>query len=250
MSFLYNEFLYRPLLNALVFIYDFISFEDLGLAVILLTVFIRLILFPLFHKGSKNQAIIQKIQPKIKEISDNFKDNKEEQVKRIMEIYKENKINPFSGILLLLIQLPILLALFHVFYYGLSSTDSFSLLYSFVPKPESFNFSFLGLINLKEPSIIVVVLAAAFQYFQGWLSLPASRGKSQNPAEDLGKKMVLIGPFLTFFILYSLPSVVGLYWITTSIFSSLQQIIINNSLKKNDRDKENLRGTLKTDEHR
>lgn len=249
MSFLYNELLYRPLLNALILIYNNLSFGDIGLSVIFLTIFIRLLLFPLFHKGTKNQAIIQKIQPKIKEISDKYKDNKEEQVKKMLEIYEEHKINPFSSIFLLLIQIPILFALFHVFYYGLSE-NSFSLLYSFVKKPVDLNFSFFGLINLKEPSIIVVVLAALAQYFQGRLSLPKNKGKTKDPSENIIKNMVLLGPAMTFFILFRLPSVVGFYWITTSIFSCFQQIIINHSLKKDDRNKESSGTNAKTDEHR
>jgi len=251
MSFLYNQILYIPLLNALIIIYNHLSFSDLGLAVIILTLIIRIILFPLFHKGSKSQALIQKIQPKIKEISEKYKDNKEEQVKKILEVYKENKVNPLSGIFLLLVQLPVLIALFHVFYYGLSS-ETLTGLYSFVTIPEKINFSFLGLINLQQTSIIIVVLAALFQYIQAKLSIAkVSSSDSANPGNKMAKQMALIGPFITFIILFRLPSVIGIYWITTSVFSIFQQIIINKSIEKDERRNEkNIRRDDQPDEYR
>ena len=236
MSNLYNQFFFQPLFNALIFIYSYFSFESLGLAVILLTIFIRILLFPFFHKSTKNQIIIQKIQPKIKEIMDKHKDNKEEQVKKVMEIYKEHQVNPFSGFLLLFIQLPILIALYQVFYYGLAP-ESFHYVYSFIRKPETINFIFLGLINLKEKSILMVVLAAILQYFQGKLLLPKNsqnNKKDLSSAEIMSRQMVFFGPILTILVLSNLPAVLGLYWSVSSAFSIFQQIIINKSLKKLD----------------
>ena len=228
---LYNEILYRPLLNALIAIYNFVPGANLGIAVILLTILIRVILFPLFHKSTRNQTILQKIQPEIKEVSEKYKDNKEEQVKRIMEIYQNNKINPFSGIFLLLIQIPILIALFRVFYLGFGP-EVLDYLYSFIARPNEIDPSFFSLINLHDKSIIMVSLAAVVQYWQGKLSLPKT--KSNNPVASIGKNMMIAMSVMSFFVLMSLPSVMSLYWITTSLFSIAQQRIINNSLRKDE----------------
>jgi len=229
MSFLFNAILYRPIFNALVLVYNHLSFGSWGLAVIVITVIIRIILFPFFHKSSRNQAVMQKIQPQIKDITDRHKNNKEEQVKQIMALYKKYRVNPFSSFGLLFLQLPVLIALYLVFLRGLTP-DNLSLLYPLVSAPASIHFVFLGLINLKESSIIVVVVAAALQYLQARLTLPKSAAGSSS-AERLGRQMAYIGPVITFLVLINLPSVIGLYWITTSAFSIFQQLIINRSLK-------------------
>ena len=235
---IYNQILYIPLLNALIYIYNTISLESLGFAVIILTIIIRIILFPLFHKMTKNQMVLQKIQPLIKATTEKHKDNKEEQVKKILEIYKTNKVNPFSSIGFLLIQIPILLALFHVFVKGFTD-ETLVNLYSFIYKPDQIHSIFLNLINLEKMSIIIVVLAAFSQYMKGQLSLLKNDVNKNDPAQKIGRQMIYIAPALTFFILLGLPSVIGLYWITTSVFSIGQQIIINHSLKNYGKDQAN-----------
>jgi YidC/Oxa1 family membrane protein insertase len=171
----------------------------------------------LFYKGAKDQAIIQKIAPKIKEIQTRHKNNREEQAKALMEIYREHRVNPFSAFLLIILQIPILIALYQIFV----KINGLAL-----------NPNFLGLINLGQANIIIVGLAALAQYFQGKLSL-IKNGKSfqeLTPMERIGRQMIYLGPVLTIVFLYFLPSAVGLYWLTTSLFSVIQQIIINKKV--------------------
>ena len=111
---LYHTLFYNPILQTLIFVYQKITFKDLGLAIIVVTLLFRLILFPLFYRRDKEQTVFQKIQPKINKIQKELKDNKEEQVKALMELYKEHKVNPFSSILLIIIQLPVLIAIYQV----------------------------------------------------------------------------------------------------------------------------------------
>jgi YidC/Oxa1 family membrane protein insertase len=214
---------------------------DIGIAVIILTIVIRLVLLPIFYKSAKDQTIIQKITPRIKELQKIHKDDKEKQVSEIMKVYKEHKVNPFSGFLLLLIQLPILIALYRVFLKGFSS-DVLSGLYSFVAVPQSIHTMFLGIIDLMSKNVWLVVLAGIFQYLQSKLLMnmaknPISQGKETDIAQKISKNMMIMGPFLTIVILYSLPSVVALYWLTTSAFSVIQQMVINKKIIKNERDK-------------
>lgn len=142
-----------------------------------------------------------------------------------MGLYREHRVNPLSSFLLILVQLPILIALYQVFMKGLSIEAGF------------LELSFLGLIDLSEKSAIIVGLAAAAQYFQGKLSIIKSEKpfKDLTPAERMGRQMIYLGPILTVIFLYffNLPSAVGLYWLTTSLFSVIQQIIINKRLKLN-----------------
>lgn len=234
MAYIFNEFFYRPLFNALIFLYNNFSFGDLGIAIIVLTILIRIILLPLFYKSAKDQMIMKRLAPKIKEIQENHKDDKGKQSKAIMEIYREHKVNPFSGFLMILIQLPILIALYSVFLKEITAESLNHYLYSFIFKSEIINRQFLGLVDLNKRNLIIVVLASLAQYFQGKLSLPKN-GKSikdLSPAEAIGRQMIFVAPALTFVFLYSfgLPSAVGLYWLTTSVFSVIQQIAINKRL--------------------
>lgn len=232
LSFLYNEILYKPLFNALVFVYNYTPFGDLGIAIIILTIIIRVILLPLFYKSAKDQAILARLAPKIKEIQESHKDNKQTQALALMQLYKEHKVNPFSGFLLLLVQLPIIIALYQVFLKGINP-DLFSNLYSFVSAPQYVNHNFLNLIDLSQKSFVIVGLAAIAQYIQGRLSLPKNNNDKKNlsPMEAMTKQMVFIGPIMTVLFLSYLPAAIGVYWLTTSIFSVIQQIIINKELK-------------------
>ena len=233
MGYLYTQFLYRPLLNLLFFLYNNV-YADLGVAIVLLTIIVRLVLLPLFYKSAKDQTILQKIAPRIQELQKIHKEDKERQVKEIMAVYKEHRVNPFSGFLFIIIQLPILFALYGVFLRGLKSVDA-SLLYSFVHLPPAINYHFLGLFDLSSRSLVLVVIAAVLQYLQSFFLLRASgksRKKDHEPSmvERMGKQMMYMGPLFSLMILWPLPSAVALYWLTTSAFSVIQQIVINKKI--------------------
>lgn len=234
MAYLFHQFLYRPLLNILVLLYNSVALKDLGVAIILLTLLIRLVLYPLFKKSLRHQAVMRRIQPHVKRIQKEHKENREEQAKQLLALYKEHKINPFSSFFLLLAQLPVLIALYRVFLKGISS-DTFVDLYSWVKAPtEVSHFSF-GLINLGEPLIIIVVLAAIAQYIQARMSTKqlaqnAGGDPAQEMAVRMGKQIAFLGPVLTLVFLVKLPSAIGIYWLTTSVFTIIQQILINKSL--------------------
>jgi len=231
---LYHAIIYQPILNLLVFLYETISFYDFGLAIIFCTIFIRLILYPIFHKSTKHQLVMQKIQPKLEKIKELHKDDKEKQLKATMEIYQEHDINPFSGIILLFVQLPVLIALYQIFFNKLTP-EVLTNLYSFIPAPKTFNTSFLGLINLEQSSILMVSLAAIAQFLQGKMMLPKiEKGRTPSPAEAVGRNMVYLAPLLTLMIFVRMPAAISLYWIVTTVFSIFQQRIINRQLKSNE----------------
>ena len=112
MKTLYTTYLYQPILAVLVFIYNSVGFSDLGLSIIILTILVRIILFPIFYKSAKDQTLLQRLQPHIKKIQLDHKDNREVQAKALLSLYKEHKVNPFTGFALLLVQLPIFIVLF------------------------------------------------------------------------------------------------------------------------------------------
>ena len=235
---MFQTIFFDPLFNGLVALYNTVAFHDLGLAIIFLTLIIRIIFLPLFYKSAKNQILIQRLQPEIQKIQHDHKDNKEKQAQAMMELYKKHQVNPFSGFLMLLVQLPVLIAIYQVFLQEFSPAVM-GRLYSFVTSPTEFNTLFLGLLDLEKRSILMVGLAAIMQYLQGKLSLPAAeKGREPSPAEKIGRQMVFIGPVLTIVILSNLPAAVGLYWLITSVFSVVQQIYINKTLNISQEKKE------------
>jgi len=161
-SFLFNEALYRPLFNGLIFLYNAIPPHDFGAAIILLTIIIRLILYPLNQKAITSQKALSQLQPQVKELQAKYPTDKVKQSQLLMELYKKNNINPASGCLPLLIQLPILIALYRVLLNGLKP-ESLSALYSFVSQPGLIDPMFLGLINLAKAYIPLAILAGIFK---------------------------------------------------------------------------------------
>ena len=233
MIYLYDVIFKYPILNLLVFFYETIAFHDLGLAIILVTLAIRLVLYPFFHAGVKQQMLMQRIQPHVKRIQEQHKGDREKQAQALMELYKEHGVNPFSSFLLLIIQLPILIALYRIILSGLSA-GSLGGLYPFVPPPGVINTVFLGFIHLTAKNFWLVAIAAVFQYIQGRLAIwrDPTDTSPLSPQERMARQMSFIGPLVTIVIFYNLPAAVGLYWLTSSAFSILQQVIVNRHLRR------------------
>jgi YidC/Oxa1 family membrane protein insertase len=244
---IFNETLSRPLYNLLVWIYNVIPGQDLGVAIILLTVFLRVLLYPLSDKALRAQKALQILQPKIKEIQKKFK-NKEEQARAMMGFYKEHKINPLSGLLPLAIQLPILIALYKVFLNGLEP-ESLSSLYSFVQNPGALNPMFFGIVNLAQPSHALAVLAGLSQFLQaksafhtgkkpqGAAELSSAAAESSSAkgpdfSKSMQQSMIYMMPLFMVFIAWNFPAGLALYWVVTMIFSLGQQIIVNRAVSK------------------
>ena len=163
LSNIWDALLYKPLINALAFLVSIVPYGDVGLAVIILTILVKLILFPLSQKAIESQAAMNVLAPELKKIKESGK-SKEEQARLTFELYKEHKTNPFSGCLLVLVQIPIIFALYYVFFKGINFDSS--LLYSFVPAPENVNMIFLGILDLSQKSLILAILAGVSQYLQ------------------------------------------------------------------------------------
>lgn len=230
---IYHILIYQPILNVLVGFYKTIAFYNFGLAIIFSTIFIRLLLYPVFHKSAKHQLVMQKIQPQLEKIKETHKEDKEKQLKATMDLYREHGVNPMAGIFLLFVQLPVLIALYQIFFNKITPAV-LSNLYSFITPPASFNTVFLG-INLEKASITMVVIAAILQYFQGKMMLPKiEKGRKPSPAESVSRNMVFLAPLITLLIFSRLPAAISLYWTISVGFTILQQIIINRQLNRNE----------------
>ena len=229
--------LWQPLFNLLILFYIYIP--NLGVAIILLTVLIRVILYPLQAKAAKSQLALQAIQPKLKEVQAQHKDNKEAQAKAMMALYKTEGINPFSGFLVMLIQFPILIVLYRLFWQGIQE-ENYQYLYSFVQRPETINSIFLGM-ELNEPSTILAILVGIAFFIQAKLSAPKKKAKKAQGAKGMfgemfQKQMLYVFPIFIVFILLRLPSALGLYLLISGIFTAFQQYLA----KKKREEKENV----------
>lgn len=225
---IYHEVLYRPLFNILVWLYDTIPGQDIGIAIILLTVLIKVALNPFSKKSIMSQRSLQRIQPQIEAVRQQYKDEKEKQAQALMDLYRKEKVNPFSSCLPLLIQLPFFIAMYGVFRSGLTSPESLNMLYWFVPNPGIIDPLSLGFVNLAEKSIPLSVLAGVAQWWQAKMlvhkeqpKVPGS--KDENTMAALNKQMMYIMPIMTIVIGASLPGGLMLYWLTTSGLTILQQ---------------------------
>lgn len=227
MELFYTVF-YEPLYNLLVFFYDLFPAGGIGLAIILVTLVTKGILFPFTFKSLQSQRSMQELQPKIAKIREDYKDDKEKMAQELMSVYKDNNVNPFSSCLPLLIQLPIFFALFRVLRDGMVEVKA-DIIYSFVPVPEVIDSMFLGLIDLSQISIPLAVLAAIAQYFQVKRTVaqkPAKevKGKSgamdENMMANMNKMMLYFMPVVTLVIgVTSLPGGVMLYWLSTTFLT-------------------------------
>lgn len=235
MSALYHTFLVEPIYNALVSLFAVLPFADAGLAIIIITLLVRLILFPLSKKAVMAQVEMQRLAPELESIKVKYKDNQEEQAKRTLALYKEKKVNPFSGILVLLIQLPVIFALYRIFLYtGFPHIDT-TMLYSFVHAPSVVSTNFLG-IELTKKSVILALLAATATFFQMKLAIQSTTKKSDGSfgtdlAKNMQTQMKYFLPLIVFFIAYKISGVIALYWLTTNLFTIGQEIFVRKRLK-------------------
>lgn len=235
---LWNTIFYEPLYNALVFLTGIIPGADIGIAVILLTIIVRIILYPLTQKSIVSQAKLRMLEPKINKIKELYP-NKEEQTKKILELYKTEKVNPFSGCLnVIFIQLPIIIALYQVFLRGLPFDPE--ALYSFVHIPEYINIKFLGIIDLAAKSLPLAIIAGITQYIQAKVALPRQassevESKKGNFQADLAKSMqfqaLYFFPILIAFFGYNVVAAAPLYWITSNLFTIGQEIAVRKKLR-------------------
>lgn len=221
---------------------DILPWIDAGVAIIILTILVKLVLFPLSKKAVTTQLKMKRVEPELTTIKEKYKDDRQEQARQTMALYKREGINPFMGILLLFIQLPVIFALYKVFLSsGLPSVNT-DLLYKFVAIPASINIEFLGYFSISGKSIILALIAGITTYIQIRFSLPPAPKK--NPVagpqkasfkEDLARSMNMqmryIFPILAFFISWSISGAIALYWITSNIFTIGQELVIRKTVK-------------------
>jgi len=228
----FSAIIYRPLYNGLVFLVGAIPTHDVGVAVVVLTIIVRFILFPLSRRAVQAQLAMKKIAPEIEKLKEKYKDKADEQGRAIFALYKERGVHPFAGFLLILIQLPILLGLYWVFSRGGLPTINLSLLYGFVHAPAAVNMQFLNLVNMSTRSIPLAITAALSQFIYTRLSMgpsekssPVEASLSGDMAKSFETQARYILPAIVGVIGFTLAAAAPLYWTTSNTFMILQEYL-------------------------
>ena len=263
---MWNTIFYQPLVNALIFFYQFLG-QNLGLAIIGLTLFIRGALTPLTLPSLKSAKKLKELQPELSKLKKKYSKDKQQFAQEQLKFYKKHGVNPASGCLPQIIQIVILIALFQAFnqvlrpsgdmieglnkvlYQGLQLSKDFTLntkfLYLELTKPDLFIIKDIKIFNFvinRLPGLFLI--AAAFsQFLSSKLMMPvakATQAKSKKTKEEsddmaaaMQSQMLYMMPLMTIFIGFKFPSGLVLYWLTFSVFMLVQQLILKKSnLKK------------------
>lgn len=242
---MFHALFYKPMYNALVYILSFLPTHDVATAVVILTIIVKLILLPLSKKMFLSQIAQRKVQPIITKLQEEYKDNRQVLGLKMMEVYKEHKLNPFSSILLMFIQIPIVFALYFVFSKGGLPALKLEDLYGFTPFVENIQHILFG-IDFTQASVYIGILAAVFQFFQIRLSLnqmkPSEETSKKSLAElkpeemiqrQMGFMMKYFIPFIILLASLKVSAAVALYWIVSSIFMIVQELYFRRKFKVN-----------------
>ncbi len=225
----FNLFIHQPLLNMLILFYQYIPGNDFGLAIIALTIAVRVAMYPLNQAAIRSQKALADLQPHIKSVQDAWKHDKERQVRETLTAYKKANINPLSSLFLAAVQLPVLIALFRIFGTNINDGSINSSLYPFVVIGQQLDPHFLGVINLAEPNFIFSLAAGGLQFVQTkMLSGKALKSKNNQGdfSEIMQKQALYFLPLLTVFVLLNLPSALAFYWVASTIFAIGQQYLL------------------------
>lgn len=240
-STIFNTLIYNPLYNGLVFLLNTFPFIDVGIAVVLMTIVVKLILFPLSRAAARTQIMLRALAPQLEELKKKYKDTPQEQAQATLQLYKKNNVKPFSSFFLILVQLPVIFALYFIFLRGGLPDIHMNILYPFITAPQTIDMHFLGILDVTSRSIVVALLTGISQYIQISLVTPkrnkAGKEKkddslSSSFAQSMQFQMRYFMPVVITIISYTLPSLIGLYWITSNVFTILQELFVRREMAK------------------
>ncbi|MBU0766336.1 YidC/Oxa1 family membrane protein insertase [Patescibacteria group bacterium] len=237
---MFRAFISKPLLNLLILIASFMPGYNLGLAIIILTVLVKLVLFIPTQKGLEGQRRMQAVQPKLEEIKKKYKDDPKRMQAETMKVWKEHNVNPMQSCLPILIQMPVLIGLFFVIRDGSVLELSRHLIYgAYQDLSWTWGTNFLGL-HLTEPNIYVMPpLLVVLQFAQMKLSFAISKKKKETKEtkeskvekkdpQAMQQRVMLYGlPFMIGFFALKFPAAVSLYWAVSTLFAVGQQLVVN-----------------------
>ena len=232
MQALFDALIYNPIYNTLAALVGVIPGGDVGIAIVILTLIIKIILFPLSIVAIKTQVAMREIDPELKALRKKFENDREKLARETMALLKDRKVNPFASIFLILIQLPIILGLYFVFLAeGNGMGFDVARLYPFVANPELVSFSFLGFIDLTARNIPLAIIVAVTQYVNAQLMMPINpQGEEGSLQHDLAKSMHIqmryVFPIIMGVIAYAISAAIALYFVVSNLFQLFQELYV------------------------
>lgn len=259
---MFTTFIVQPIFNLLVLIYALIPGHNFGLAIILFTILIRLLMWPLVKKQLHHAKAIRELQPELKKIKAAAKGNRQEESRLTMELYKERQINPFSSLGIVLVQVPIFIALYiglkkiidhpqQIIDFSYPALHNLSWMKELAGDISKFDNTLFGVVDLHRsatnplywPALLIAVASAVSQFFQSKMLMPKSEdsrglrqilkeagsGKTADQQEvnaAVGRSTLFIIPIFVLLISLQLPAALPLYWLTASLVAIWQQSII------------------------
>lgn len=243
-SYIWHTIFFDPIYNILVFFIDLFPRGDVGLAIIATIVLVKIILFPLSMRAIKTQRLMKEIQPKLKEVKEEFKEDKEAQAKELMKVYADAGMNPFASIFLMLLQIPIFIALYFAATTGGGiafpeiNTD---LLYSFVTNPQQTSMLLFGSLDITGRSIALSIGAGIAQFCYMQLSIPKLKEKKADAAPDMKEdfmrnmqlQMKYVMPLFIVVICFTTNAVIALYFFVSNLTALAQELLLRKHRKAN-----------------
>lgn len=233
---MFDTLIVTPLVNLVLFFYAIFPYHDLGLAVIIVTILVRLLVWPLASKQLHSQRAMQKLAPEIAQLRKKAGGDKQKESQMLMELYKEKGISPFASLTPILIQMPLLIAFYYALRHAVAAGQVADLVYApianmpaikeIIANPGAYKPLLMGVVDLAKPNIIIAALAAVAQFVQTKQIMPKKSADKADTAAQVAQISVLLFPFMTFLFAMSLPSALGLYWFVASLVSILQQHLI------------------------
>ncbi len=242
MSFIWHTFFFDPVYNSLVFFIDVVRGGDVGVAIVCTVILVKTVILPVSLKAARTQLIMRDLEPKLAQVKEEYKDKREMQAIKTMELFREAKVNPFSSILLLFIQIPIIIALYFAVYSGggvaLPAINT-AILYSFIPTPETVNMIFLGFMDITQKSFFLALLAGVTQFIHTNLSLPPQKPRDPNAEpnfkDDFGRSMQMqmryVMPVLIIVVAYTISAAIALYFVISNLMAIGQEYVVRHKVK-------------------
>jgi YidC/Oxa1 family membrane protein insertase len=234
---MFHTIFYEPIYNLIVLVLNYVPLHDVGAAIIIVTFIVKLFLLPLNLSALRTQYLMKKVEKELQEVKEKNKDNPQELAKATMDIYRREKVNPLSSIAVMIIQIPIIYALYRAFYKGLFSDPTS--LYSFVHFPAHLHTFAFGLFDVTQKNIVIALLAGLSSYLlarRQTKTMVVQKKEGEETLQDQFMKsmqvqLLYVLPIIITVSAMALPSVIGLYWFTNSTITYLQDMYMRNKLK-------------------
>lgn len=241
---MFTTLFYNPLYNLLVLFLQVTPHADVGVSIVLLTILVKIVLYPLNKSSAVTQHKMKKVEKEIKDVKKKHNDQKDVALKT-MEIYQRESIKPFASIIPIFLQIPIFIALYMIFSKGIVNSPAH--LYSFMHFPEAVSTLAFGVFDVSKKYILVGFLTGASYFLlakiqtKTMVSSPKADDDKDSFAfqfNDMMKKQIMyVFPLLTGITAAVFPSAIGVYWITSNLIGIVQSYFINLHLTEREEKK-------------